>query len=207
MRYGQRSGPPSWFVILLGIAIVFGIYYLWVGLRNFMASGASVVESTRQAIVQDTATAVRIHELEVSAPTPLPSFTPVPPCQEFGVIVREAIVRAEPSTNSRIVDALKEGETVCVITKLPDSDWYLIDRNALTRRIDRVFMHQAIVRALHPTETPTVTLTPTPTPTATKMIVRTARPTKGPSRPTVDLSRPSPTPSDTPTALPASIHL
>ena len=117
MRYGQRSGPPSWFVILLGISIVFGVYYLWVGLRNFMASGASVVESTRQAIVQNTATAVRIHELEVNAPTPLPSFTPVPPCQEFAVIVREAIVRSEPSTNSRIVDALKEGETVCVITK------------------------------------------------------------------------------------------
>ncbi len=207
MRYGQRSGPPSWFVILLGIAIVFGIYYVWVGLRNFMASGASVVESTRQAIVQDTATAVRIHELEVNAPTPLPSFTPVPPCQEFAVIVREAIVRSEPSTNSRIVDALKEGETVCVITKLPDSEWYLIDRNALTRRIDRVYMHQAIVRALHPTETPTVTLTPTSTPTATHTIVRTARPTNGPSRPTVELSQPSPTPSYTATAPPLSISL
>ena len=64
MRNGQRSGPPTWFVILLGIAIVFGLYYLWLGVRNFMSSGASVVESTRQAIVQNTATAVRIQELK-----------------------------------------------------------------------------------------------------------------------------------------------
>ena len=207
MRNGQRSGPPTWFVILLGIAIVFGLYYLWLGVRNFMSSGASVVESTRQAIVQNTATAVRIQELKINAPTPLPSFTPVPPCQEFAVIVREAIVRSEPTTNSRIVEALKQGETVCVITKLPDSEWYLIDRNALTRRIDRVYMHQEIIRALHPTATPTATLTPSLTPTATITVVRTARPTDAPIRETAEPGRPSPTPSNTASPLPPSINL
>ena len=86
--------------------------------------------------------------------------------------MREAIVRSEPTTISRIVEALKQGETVCVITKLPDSEWYLIDRNALTRRIDRVYMHQEIIRAVHPTATPTATLTPSLTPTATITVVR-----------------------------------
>lgn len=126
MRYGGRSGPPSWFVILLGIAIVFGLYYVWFGLRNFMSTGVTVVESTRQAIERHTATAVRIQEIAVNAPSPLPTFTPIPPCQDFAVYVREAIVREKPDTSSRIMSALKQGETVCVIAALPNTDWYLI---------------------------------------------------------------------------------
>ncbi|MCY4072956.1 MAG: SH3 domain-containing protein [Chloroflexi bacterium] len=181
MAYGRRAGPPSWFVILLGIAIVFGLYYLWIGLRSFMSSGLTVVESTRQAIERTTATAVRIVELQYLAPTPLPTYTPVPPCQEFVVIVRSAIVRASPSTDSRIVEAIKEGETVCVIAKQPNSEWYVLDKNTLTRRLEPVYMHEDIIRALYPTDTPTRT------PTATPSLTPTA----------------SFTPSDTSTAMPA----
>ena len=207
MSYGQRSGPPSWFVILLGIAIVFGLYYLWFGLRNFMSTGVTVVESTRQAIDRSTATAVRIRELEIYAPTPLPSFTPIPECQEFAVYVREAIVRSEPSTNSRIVEALKEGDTVCVIAALPDSEWYLIDQNPLTRRIDKVYMHRDIIYSLHPTETPTDTLTPTSTDRPTPTTVSTRRPTARPVTATRRSLQPSPTPTRTPTPMPASVNL
>lgn len=171
MRYGQQSGPPSWFIILLGIAIVFGVYYLWLGLRNFMSTGVSVSESTQQASEQDTATAIRIEEIEFNAPTLLPSITPVPPCQDFVVRVPIAIVRSGPSTSSRIVAGLREGETVCVIAMLPNSDWYLVDENERTRRIEKVYMHRDIILALNPTATPTITLTPTntmtPTPSAT----------------------------------------
>lgn len=168
MGIGQRSGPPSWFVILVGIAIVFGVYYMWLGLRSFMASGVSVSESTQQANEQSTATAARIEEIVQHAPTPLPSFTPVPPCQEFIVRVPIAIVRAEPSTSSRIVSSLREGEAVCVITMMPDSEWYLIDENMLTRRIERVYMHRDIVRALNPTPKPTATTIPSATPSPTE---------------------------------------
>lgn len=181
MGYGRRAGPPSWFVILLGIAIVFGLYYLWIGLRSFMSSGLTVVESTRQAIERTTATAVRIVELQYLAPTPLPTYTPVPDCQEFVVIVRSAIVRSSPSTDSRIVEAIKEGETVCVIAKQPNSEWYVLDKNTLTRRLEPVYMHEDIIRALYPTDTPTHTPTATPsaTPTAsfTPSDTSTASPT------------------------------
>ena len=181
MAYGRRAGPPSWFVILLGIAIVFGLYYLWIGLRSFMSSGLTVVESTRQAIERTTATAVRIVELQYLAPTPLPTYTPVPPCQEFVVIVRSAIVRSSPSTDSRIVEAIKEGETVCVIAKQPNSEWYVLDKNTVTRRLEPVYMHEDIIRALYPTDTPTRTPTATPsnTPTAsfTPSDTSTASPT------------------------------
>lgn len=207
MRYGQQSGPPSWFVILLGIAIVFGLYYLWLGLRNFMSTGVTVVESTQRAIVEHTATAVRQQALEFDAPTPLPSFTPVPPCQEFTVIVPEAIVRSAPSTSSQIVAALKQDEKVCVIAKMPDSEWYILDENPLTRRIDRAFMHQDIIRALHPTATPTETQTPTPTATPTHTIVRTSRPRNLPATATRASRSPTIQAPVTATPMPQSIHL
>lgn len=179
MGIGQRSGPPSWFVILVGVAIVFGVYYMWVGLRNFMASGVSVSESTQQAIEQSTATAARIQEIVLNAPTPLPSFTPVPPCQDFIVRVPIAIVRAEPSLSGRIIEGLREGETVCVLTMLPDSEWYMIDQNMQTRRIERVYMHRDIIRALNPTPKPTATAIPTDTSTST--ITPTATDTRPPT--------------------------
>ena len=207
MGYGRRTGPPSWFVILLGIAIVFGLYYMWLGLRSFMSSGVTVVESTRQAIERNTATAVRIVELQYLAPTPLPTYTPVPPCQEFVVIVRSAIIRSSPSTDSRIVDAISEGETVCVIARQPDSEWYVLDKNTLTRRLEPVYMHEDIIHALYPTDTPTRTPTATPsgTPTAspTPRVTSTALPTLPQATGTKHVFAPVPTRS--PTA--ASINL
>lgn len=210
MRYGQRSGPPSWFIILLGIAIVFGVYYLWLGLRNFMSTGVSVSESTRQAIDQNTATAIRIEAIEFNAPTLLPSITPVPPCQEFEVRVPIGTVRAGPSTSSRIVTGLRDGETVCVITMLPDSEWYLVDENERTRRIEKVYMHRDILRALNPTATPTITLTPTNTltPTASATPTDTPLPTVSPTQAARSVSLlPSPTSTPSATATAPSVSL
>lgn len=209
MGLDQRSGPPSWFVILVGIAIVFGLYYLWLGLRNFMASGLTVPEATQQASERSTATAVRIQEIVENAPTPLPSLTPVPPCQDFAVRVPIAIVRAGPSTESQIVAGLEEGETVCVIAMLPDSEWYVIDQNRGTRRLERVYMHRDIIRALNPTPTPSATPIPSDTATAT----RTATPSHTPpprdlptQEPTLPAS-PTPRPTATEASASASVSL
>ena len=210
MRYGQRSGPPSWFIILLGIAIVFGVYYLWMGVRNFMSTGVSVSESTRQASDQSTATAIRIEEIEFNAPTLLPSITPVPPCQDFEVRVPIAIVRSGPSTSSRVVAGLRAGDTVCVIAMLPDSEWYLLDENERTRRIEKVYMHRDIIRALNPTATPTITLTPTNTltPTASATPTETLEPTEAPTQDSRPVTRlPSPTALPSATATSPSISL
>ena len=207
MGYDGRSGPPSWFVILLGIAIVFGLYYLWFGLRNFMSTGVTVVESTQQSIERHTATAARVQEIAINAPSPLPTFTPIPPCQDFAVRVREAIIRQEPSTSSRIVGALKKDETVCVIAALPDLDWYLIDDNPLTRRIDKVYMHRDIVYALYPTDTPTDTSTPMPTATVTPSFTPRARPLDSPATATRRAQPPTARPTATPSPARPSINL
>ncbi len=207
MSYGRRAGPPSWFVILLGVAIVFGLYYLWIGMRSFMSSGLTVVESTRQAIEQTTATAVRIVELQYLAPTPLPTYTPVPACQEFVVIVRSAIIRAAPSTDSQIVEAINEGETVCVIAKQPNSAWYVLDKNTLTRRLEPVYMREDIIRALYPTATPTRTPTATPSQTPTTSLRRAVTATAKPAFQPVTSTNPVPAPVSAPSPAVASINL
>lgn len=201
----RQSGPPSWFVILLGIAIVFGVYYLWLGIRTFIETGVTVVESTQQAVVGSTSTALRIRELEYNAPTLLPSFTPVPACQDFEVIVREAIVRAQPDTNSRIEAAHPQGTIVCVIAAVPDAEWYLIDENRLTRRLEKVYMHQDIIRALYPTATPTLTNTPAPTRPPTQTHTPAPIATLPPATFT-QTQQPQP-PSVTPVPPPASVSL
>ena len=202
----RNSGPPAWFVILLGIAIVFGLYYLWLGIQNFLVTGLTVVESTQQAVVGSTSTAISIREIAANAPTPLPSFTPVPACQDFEVSVREAIVRAQPDTSSRIKAALPQGEIVCVIAAVPDADWYLIDENRLTKRLEKVYMHQDIIRALYPTPTRTRTNTPAPTrtPTPSHSPVPTM-PTE--TLPPLTRAHTPPPPSATPTATLASVSL
>jgi len=203
----RHNGPPTWFVFLVGIAVVFGLYYMWLGVRNFMASGMTVVESTRQAIELSTVTAEKIEELETFAPTPLPTHTPVPPCQDFVVDVPSAIVRELPSTNSGIVDTLSQDETVCVIARQPDSEWYVIDENPRTRRLEPVYMHQDIIRALNPTLTPSTTFTPAPTVTNTPTYTPSATP-QITDTPTVDPNlTPTPTPTPTATDTPPSVNL
>ena len=191
----------------MGIAVVFGVYYLWTGLRNFMATGVTVIESTRQAIVEYTATAERIVELEILAPTPLPTFTPVPSCEDFVVIVHTAIIRSRPSTNSRIVGAVDEGETVCVIAKEANTEWYVLDDNPLTRRLEPVYMHEDIIRALNPTPTPTRTFTPSPTTSPSPTFTKSPTPMPLPTRQQNTQEAPSITPRPTVTRTPASVQL
>jgi len=207
MGHGRQSGPPTWFVILVGIAVVFGMYYVWLGVRSFMASGMTVVESTRQAIDLSTATAERFEELETFAPTSLPTQTPVPECQDFVVDVPSAIVRSLPSTNSEIVASLPQGEVVCVITREADTEWLVIDENPLTRRLEPVYMHEDIIRALNPTPTPSITWTPAPTVTNTPTYTPSNTPeiTDTPTR-DPDLTS-TPTPTHTATETPPSVNL
>ena len=203
----RHSGPPTWFVFLVGIAIVFGLYYMWLGVRNFMASGMTIVESTRQAIELSTVTAEKVEELETFAPTSLPTQTPVPPCQDFIVDVPSAIVRELPSTNSAIVDTLSQNETVCVIAKQPDSEWYIVDENPLTRRLEPVYMHEDIIRALNPTLTPSTTFTPAPTVTNTPTYTPSVTP-QITDTPTIDPNiTPTATPTPTATDTPPSVNL
>jgi hypothetical protein len=183
----------------MGVALVFGVYYLWIGLRDFISSGGlGIVEATEQAIEETTATAIQA-ESNFVAITPLPTFTPLPECQDFVVVVPNAIIRASSSTTSPILDSISEGETVCVIDRAANEDWYVIDQNPLTRRIETGYMFHNIIEALNPTPTPSKTFTPPPTITSMPSPTRTITPTPAPT----DTPDPNATHTHTPTYTPS----
>ncbi len=216
-----RGGPPAWLVFLLGVALVFGVYYLVQGVQDFVASGGlGVVEATNRAATETATVTVRqptppriaggdaMAQSEPSSNdllgqgdvSPVPTFTPVPDCMTFVVSVDRASVRALPSTDAPRIDIFDLGREVCVLGRAPDAaEWYLLDLDPNTRRVNEAYMFQDVIEALNPTPTPTMTFTPAPTvtpmPTATPTITPTPRPTN-----TADPNiTPSPTPTPTPT--------
>jgi hypothetical protein len=201
-RRGSNS-PPAWIIFLAGIALVFGLYYVWLGVQNFLRSGGrGVVESTAQAEIVATATA-QVALPTRGAATPLPTFTPIPTCEDFIVIVPNARVRETPSESGAVIDAYVENDPVCVIGRpSPESEWYTIDQRPGTRRIETAYMHESVIAPVNPTPTPSTTPTPLPTVTATPSPTSTAT---TPPRPTVTIDLLTPdtaTPTLTPTATP-----
>ncbi len=193
----RRGGLPAWLITLVAVALVMGSFYLWDGTRRFVSSGGlGVVESTQRAQLLATSTAARSTRSPITR-TPPPSPTPQPTCEPFLVEVVEApnaIVRALPSRTGEVLDAWPSGTVVCVIGREAGSEFYTIDRNPETRRIDLAYMHESVLEPVNPTPTPTVTFTPPPTvtaiPTATGAAGTTGLPT-----PTAESAQPTMPPS------------
>ena len=186
---------------------MFGIYYLWTGTRDFLAVGVDLFQSTEQAVELNTATAEREFELQTSAPTALPSFTPVPPCQDFIVNVSSANVRQFPDLNSAVVDVFRENQSLCVIGRERDTDWFIIDENPNTNRLEAVYMREDVIEAVNPTLTPSRTFTPAPTITLTS--TQTPSPTLDVTNtPTIERSATRlPPVTPTPTKRPTTINI
>jgi hypothetical protein len=178
------DGPPAWLIFLVGIALVFGGYYLWLGAQNFLRTGGrGVIETTEQAQIVSSATAQSF--ISTRQPTSVFSPTPVPECEPFVVNVPNARVRQSPSEGSATIDSLFQNQEVCVLGRAePDSEWYIIDQNPANRRLELAYMHESVLESVNPTPTPSRTPTPLPTITSTPM------PTLTPVTPTLT---PSPT--------------
>ncbi|KXK21319.1 MAG: hypothetical protein UZ15_CFX003001507 [Chloroflexi bacterium OLB15] len=189
-RYARRGGgPPAWLIFLVAVALVFGAYYLIRGAQDFVATGGlGVDEATARAQIVASATANRVTRMATQQGGGiqlLPTGTPLPECIDFRVVVPNAVVRSGPSSAGAIVTGYPEGTVVCVISRAaPDSEWYLIDQNPRTRRIEEAFMHEEVIDAVNPTPTPSNTRTPMPS-------VTPAPTSENPS------ATPTPTPSNT----------
>lgn len=205
MSYRRRSsyrpggGLPAWLVFLLAVALVFGAYYVWTGIQDFIrAGGLGVIEATQRAEIIASATLNRVATITQAAPeiTIRPSPTPLPPCQDFAVAFNVAIVRERPSVNSAIVEQIPLGTIVCVLSREPEpnQDWYLIDVQPRTRRLDAGYMREELIEAVNPTLTPSRTVPPPPTVTplpATPTVRATMTPTPT-ERPASGLIVPTP---------------
>ena len=48
--YGSGGGLPPWLVFIVAIALVFGTYYVWTGLRDFIRSGGLLYAWHKKAL-------------------------------------------------------------------------------------------------------------------------------------------------------------
>jgi hypothetical protein len=167
-RYRRSQGSfPTGLAFLVAVALVFGGFYIFRGMQDFFRTGGlGVDEATRQAALIASATAARVTRLPAAGGvimTPRPTATPPPECIDFRVSVPAGIVRESPGSGGAIVTQLTQGTTVCVLAREPGSEWYTLDLNPSTRRIDLAYMHETVIEAVNPTLTPTRTAPPTQT--------------------------------------------
>jgi len=188
-----RDGLPAWLIFLVGIALVFGIYYVWLGIQSFLRSGGrGIIESTRSASIVSTATAAFI---ETGIPTVRPTTTPFPPCEPFIVIVPNARVRGAPSDSGAIITSFFMNDPVCVEGRVaPDSEWYIIDWKPETRRVDVAYMHESVIEPKNPTPTPTHTQKPPPSVTPLPTLTPSRTPAVTATRTEVVVSTDTPVP-------------
>ncbi len=185
-RSSGQGGPPAILVFLVAIALVFGAFYLYQGAQNFIRTGGlGVEEATSRAEVVSSATAQRSTQSATRmASTPRPSLTPVPECIDFRVVVN-AVVRRSPSESGAVETGLNAGTVVCVLGRDEGSEWYAIDLNRETRRVELAYMNEVVLEAVNPTLTPSQTTSPlptvTPAPTETPSITPPPTDTLAPS--------------------------
>ncbi len=160
-RPGQAK-PPVWIVILTAAMLVFGGYFIWQGVKRYMGSSfQGFAQATERVVSTPTANIPPTRDARF---TLAPSRTPVPACQEFLVIVPEAIIRECASTRCAIAATRREGETVCVLEReYGADDWYIVDLDDSQFFSTIAYMHESLLRPMNPTPTPSVTNTLLPT--------------------------------------------
>ncbi len=185
----QQGGPPSWFVALIAAALVFGGFRLIMGVQDFFRAGGAL-RPTATALARATEVSLRATNTQSAIFTAMPTNTPQPTCDDHRVRVGagNVNVRRQPSMQAAVIETISEGTVVCVLEQ--QGEWFLIDRNPRTRRIDEGYIFQTLLQPVNPTPTPTntfspaptITLTPTHTPTPTPSPTPTAAPTTPPTR-------------------------
>lgn len=172
--YGsRRNSPPTWFVMLIGIALVFGGFRIWQELQNFFrGGGVPNAVATRQVRVTATRSPADI------VATRFPTMTDLPPCEMYLVDADSINVRSQPTVLATSLELLSRDTAVCVIAR--DSEWFLIDRDTRTRRLEAGYIFAALLRSANPT--PTRTPSPRPMATITLTFTPTATTTPSPTR-------------------------
>jgi hypothetical protein len=200
-------------VFLIGALLVFGGYFVWTGFLKFLEDRGDITADSRRNR-QSTATALAQPTFDLGSASGgvgavRATYTPLPPCQMFEVIVDRAVYRDCPAMDNVQCPqrgTLNYGAEVCVYARSPENpEWYVIDFNPDGSYREIVFMHESVIEAANPTPTPTKTVTPGPT--ITPLPSTTPLPTFTPTdTPNAEMS-PTATPTLTPSRTPSSISL
>jgi hypothetical protein len=173
-----------WFVVLAGVLLVFGGYYIWHGVMSFFESNGNITApATNAVIARQTAS----FEAFATVPTlDLLGFnqTLAPPrvCYDFRVKPARARVRECPKDTCGTILMPAQGVKMCVFGPAPNAtDWYEVNTNPDSPLPQVGYMHNSVLEPINPTKIPTKTFTPLPTitpiPSATRPPTGTPPPT------------------------------
>jgi len=181
--YPRSTGSrvPGWLAVLIGMGLVIGAYLVWNGLMQFFsASGNIAAPITAQAA--NAATETQDQVLILATPVPLPTATPVRPCQDFRVNVIKAVARDCAKLTCATLDTMyPQGTLICVYGVDPTAtDWYIVNLRPTSSFPDIAYMNSNVLYPVNPTPHPTRTFTalPTITPTSPPRFTTTPTPRK-----------------------------
>jgi len=161
------GGIPILGTVLIGVALVFGVYLMWNGLMTYVAAHGDIT-APMTARAADQATQTQQIVIALITPTQRPTATPPRPCAQFKVrgvntIVHEC-AKLSCATLSTI---LQPDQTVCVYGVEPSAtDWYIVNLDPGNLYPHLSYVHRSVLYPLNPTQIPTRTLAHPPTVTA-----------------------------------------
>lgn len=189
---GSGKGTPIWLVVLIGMLLIFGGYFLWSGVLRFLnASGDITAQITAQAA---EGSQPADGDIPTEPPYIRPTATPIRICLDFRVNVVKARMRECPKDTCSTLESMpSQGNIMCVYGPAPGAtDWYEVNLRPTSAYPQIVYMHSSVLDAVNPTKRPTRTATALPTVTP----IPTVRPTRTPTPPPTD--KPNPTPPNIP---------
>src|SRR5215468_9841122 len=166
-RYRNDSRRTPFWLILLTLALVgFGIYYLVRGAMNFIADkgdiAAPLAQDTSDALAAQPSTPFSTLDLALSLRTNTPSQN----CQQFRITVVKARIRECPKDTCNTIQILNQYTIICIYgTVLDSSEWYVVNLSPDDPIPQIGYVHESVVKAVHPTPRPSSTPRATPSPT------------------------------------------
>lgn len=197
MSFRQRHGPSGLLVTLIAAALVFGGYFLYMGIINWVEADTIARQtSTRAAQLTQTEDAIAA---ATQGFMPFPTNTSVPQCETYYVNVSSAWVRRCPSLTCEAKDNKPNQADVCVLGRADPAEfpvysspgeWYVVDLNEGLIFPDVGYMHESVLSPRNPTPRPSQTFTPLPT------VTPLPTPSPGPTGTSTPTITPSPDPDD-----------
>src|SRR4051812_25852333 len=125
----QSKHIPGWVVVVAGLLLVFGGYYIWRGVIAFFESNGNITApSTRAVAEKQTPTDSQDDLSTMDFSQPIPGAPTQRVCQDFRVSVIRARVRGCPKDTCETISTPGQGTKICVYGPVPQApDWYEIN--------------------------------------------------------------------------------
>src|SRR5450432_2377740 len=161
--YGPQSKSPTWFVVITGVLLVFGGYFIWRGFLfwadanfSFTPPTATISSDSNSSAANKSGTKFTILDLTKTVAV---TASPTPSCQQFRVKVLRARVRECAKDTCNTISLPEQGAVFCVLRVAPDAtDWYVVNLKPDDPIGQIGYMSSSVLVPVNPTPKPSPTL-------------------------------------------------